>query len=303
MPRISSGSYLGGSGRRRGGALLAPVDPGHDVAADADGVVLVDGEVIREPGDPRVHLGAAQRLVVGFLAGGHLHQRRPAEEHLRLPVHQDRVVAHAGHVGAARGRVAEHQRHGGHRVGGQFGELVEDPAGRDEQVGLRRQVRAARLHQVHHRQPVGAGDLQRAQGLAQRVRVHRAAADGRVVRDDHALDAGDDPDAGHHGGPDGEPGAPRGQRGQLEERAVRVDEQLDPLPGQQPAPVAVPLLVALPAARDRQLELFTQLIEHSELRGAVGAVGLVVRVDVGGKDRHAASNTISAGPGCAGRRS
>src|SRR5271165_4187081 len=52
------------------------------------------------------------------------------------------------------------------RVGGQFGELVEDPAGRDEQVGLRRQVRAARLHQVHHREPVGAGDLQRAQRLA-----------------------------------------------------------------------------------------------------------------------------------------
>ena len=164
----------GRHGRPGWGAVLAPVDPGHDVAPDADGVVLVDGEVVRQPGDPRVHLGAAQRLVVGFLAGGHLHQRRPAEEHLRLPVHQDRVVAHAGHVGAARGRVAEHQRHGGHRVGGQFGELKEDPAGRDEQVGLRRQVRAARFHQVHHRQPVGAGDLQRAQRLAQRVRVRSA---------------------------------------------------------------------------------------------------------------------------------
>ena len=42
---------------------------------------------------------------------------------------------------------------------------------------------------------------------------------------------------------------------QLEERAVRVEQQLDALPGQQPAPVAVPLLVALPAAGDGQLEL------------------------------------------------
>ena len=131
----------------------------------------------------------------------------------------------------------------------QLGELVEDPAGRDEQVSLGPQVGAARFHQVHHRQPVGTGDLQRTQGLAQRVGIHRAAADGRVVRDDHALDAGDDPDTGHDAGPDGEAGAPRCQRGQLEERAVRVDEQLNPFPGQQQAPVAVPLLVALPAGQ------------------------------------------------------
>ena len=48
-------------------------------------------------------------------------------------------------------------------------------------------------------------------------------------------------------------GALGGQRGQLQERAVLVDQQLDPLPGQQPAAVAVPLLVAFPAAGDGQL--------------------------------------------------
>ena len=275
---------LGHRSRRR--SLLAPVDPGHDGAAEADRVELVDGEVVGEPGDPRVHLGAAERLVVGFLAGGHLHQRRAAEEHLGLAVHQDRVVAHAGHVGAARGGVAEHQRHRGNGQAGQLGQLVEDPPGRDEQVGLGRQVGAARLHQVHHRQPVHPGDLQRAQGLAQRVRVHRAAPDGRVVRDDHALDAGDHPEARHYAGADGEPGPPGGQRGQLEERAVRVDEQLDPLPGQQLAPVAVPLLVAFPAAGDGQLELLVQLFQHGELGGAVGAEGLAVRLDVGRENRH-----------------
>jgi hypothetical protein len=163
---------------------------------------------------------------------------------------------------------------------------MEDPAGRDEQVGLRRQVRAARLDQVHHRQPVDPGDLQGAQRLAQRVRVHRAAAHGRVVRDDHALDAGDHADAGHHGGPDGEFGAPGGEGRQLEERAVRVQQELDPLAGQQPAPVTVPPLVAFAAAGDGQLDLLSQLVQHGELCGPVGAVSLAVQVDMRGEDRH-----------------
>src|ERR1700739_2733907 len=54
---------------------------------------------------------------------------------------------------------------------------------------------------VVNRKPVDPRDLQRAQALAQRVRVRRAAADGRVVGADHALDAGDHTDAGHHAGP------------------------------------------------------------------------------------------------------
>ena len=67
---------LGDRARRR--ALLAPVQPGDDAAADADGVEFVDREVVRETRGAGVHLGAAERLVVGLLAGGHLHQRRPA---------------------------------------------------------------------------------------------------------------------------------------------------------------------------------------------------------------------------------
>jgi hypothetical protein len=110
------------------------------------------------------------------------------------------------------------------------------------------------------------------------------------VPDDHGFDAGDDADAGHHAGPDGQPGPPRGQRGQLEERAVRVDEQLDALADQQLAALAVPLLVTFPAAGDGQLELGGQLVEHGDLRGAVRAVGLVAGVDVGDQDRHAVSS-------------
>ncbi len=248
-----------------------------------------------------MHQRAAEGFVVGFLAGSHLDQRRAAQEHLGLPVHEHGVVAHARDVCAARRGVAEHQGHRGHAVCGQLGELVKGPPGRHEQVGLGGQVGAARLDQVHHRQPVDPRDLQRAQALAQRVRVHRAAPDGRVVRDDHALDPGNRADAGDHARPDGELGAPRGQRGQLQERAVRVEQQLDPLPGQQPSSVPVPLLVALPATGDGQLELFFQVLYEGELRPPVGLVGLAGRVDVRGQDRHAGFSLPGPGSGARAR--
>ena len=98
-------------------------------------------------------------------------------------------------------------------------------------------------------------------------------------------------------------GAPRGERGQLKERAVRVDEQLDPLPDQQAAPVAVPLLVALAAAGDGLLELLAQLVKERELGGPVGAVGLAVQVDMGGEDRHAVSPPRSISSARSARRS
>jgi hypothetical protein len=48
---------------------------------------LVLGEEVGQAGDPRVHLRAAERFVVGLLAGRHLHERRAAEEHLGLLLH------------------------------------------------------------------------------------------------------------------------------------------------------------------------------------------------------------------------
>src|SRR5439155_21970145 len=86
--------------------------------------------------------------------------------------------------------------------------------------------------------------------------------------------------------PDGEFGAPGGESRQLEERAVRVQQELDPLAGQQPAPVTVPPLVAFAAAGDGQLDLLSQLVQHGELCGPVGAVSLAVQVDMRGEDRH-----------------
>ncbi len=62
--------------QRGGGSGLAPVQVGDDLAAQAQGVELVLGQVLAESRDLGVHLGAAERLVVALLAGGHLHERR-----------------------------------------------------------------------------------------------------------------------------------------------------------------------------------------------------------------------------------
>ena len=93
-------------------------------------VELVDGEVVGQAGDAGVHLGAAERLVVGLLAGGHLHQRRAGEEHLGPLLDHHDVVAHAGQVRAAGGRVAEDERDRRDAGRGQPGEVAERRARR-----------------------------------------------------------------------------------------------------------------------------------------------------------------------------
>ena len=255
--------------------------------------MLVGGEVVGEARDARVHLGAAEGLVVGLLAGRHLHQRRTAEEDLGAPVDEHGVVAHARDVGPARGGVAEHQGDRRDRHRGQLGELVEDPPGRDEQVGLGREVGPAGLDEVDHRQPVGAGDLQGAQGLAQRVRVHRPAAHRRVVPDDQALDAVDDADARQDRGADGEVGAPRGEGRELEEGGVGVEQQREPLADRELAALAVALHVAVAAAGDGELELLVERGDDLELGLPVADVALGGGVEERVEDGHRSAASVS----------
>jgi len=169
---------------------------------------------------------------------------------------------------------------------------VEDLARADEQVRLRGQVRSARLDQVDDGQPVAAGDLQRAEGLAQRVGVHRPAAHRRVVRDQHAFHPGHDADGGDDARAHRELGAPGGQRGQLEHGRVPVDEQLHARPGQQSAAVAVPLGVPRAAARPGQLELLVQRGDGGELPGPVLPVRLARDLDAGAQDRHGSTPSL-----------
>ena len=187
---------------------LPAVQPGDDPPPDPDRVVLVLGEVVGEAGDPGVHLGAAERLVVGLLAGRHLHQRRAAEEDLRAAADEDGVVAHAGDVRPAGGRVAEDQRDRRLPPRGGAGQVAEEATAGDEDLLLRRQVRAARLDEGDRREVVLLGDLRGAEDLLHRPRVGGAALDGGVVGADQALHALDDTDAGDDGRADGEVRAP-----------------------------------------------------------------------------------------------
>ena len=193
-----------------------------------------------------MHLGATECLVVGFLAGGHLHQWGSGEEHLGSFLDHHDVIGHARHVCAPGGGVAEYQRDGGDARRGQACEVAEQPPAGDEDLLLRRQVRTPGLDEVDHGKPILKRDIVGAQSFPQRPGIAGTAADGGVVRHDHALHTVDDADAGHRTGADGELGAPGSERRELEEGRVRVDQQFDALTGQQFAALVVALDVLLP---------------------------------------------------------
>ena len=161
-----------------------------------------------------MHLRTAERLVVGLLAGRHLDQRRAAEEHLGLLLDHHHVVAHPGHVRAAGGASCRTPaRRSGRRSARAAVRSRNSCAAGDEDLLLRRQVGAAGLDEVDGRQPVLLA-ICAARNIF--FTVHGLLAPplhGRVVGDDHALDALDHADAGDHAGADREVRAPRRRAG------------------------------------------------------------------------------------------
>ena len=111
-------------------------------------------------------------------------------------------------------------------------------------------------------------DLLRAQVLLDRDRVVGAALHRRVVGDDHALAARDPADAGDHAraGALVVVHAVGGQRGQLQERAARVEQPVDAVARQQLAAADVALAGALRAAERGGGQLGAQLCRPA--RGA-----------------------------------
>ena len=224
-----------------------------DGAHDLQGMVVVVGQVVDDAGRAGVDVAATEVLGADLLAGGRLHQRRAAEEDRALVLDDHRLVAHRGHVGAAR-RARAH--HGGHLADarGRHLRLVEEDAAEVVAVGehlvLHRQERATGVDEVDAVQVVLLGDRLGSQVLLDRERVVRAALHRGVVGDDHAVAAGDLPDAGDDAGArhgvhvvsEGAPVHPEGgQRRDLEERRARVEHVVDPVAGQQLAPLHVTL--------------------------------------------------------------
>ena len=87
---------------------LLGVEIGDDAARERQRMRVVGRHVIGDAGFPRMHVGAAEILGRDHLAGRGLHQRRAAEEDGALPLHDDGLVAHRRHIGAAGGAGAHH---------------------------------------------------------------------------------------------------------------------------------------------------------------------------------------------------
>ena len=185
-----------------------------------------------------MELAPAQLLGADDLADRRLHERWATEEDRALTSHDDGLVAHRGHVGAAR-RARPH--HGGdlRDTGRRQTRLVEeDPA---EVVAIRkhlvllRQECAARIDEVDAGQSVLEGDLLRPKVLLHGHRVVGAALDGGVVADHHHVasvdqpDARDDPRAGRVATVE----ALGGERRQFDEGTALVEEPADAVPGEQ----------------------------------------------------------------------
>ena len=201
--------------------------------------------MIDDPGLAGVHVPAAQVLGADDLAGGRLHQWRPAEEDRALVAHDDRLVAHRGHVGAAGCARAQHRGDLGDAARAHRGLVEEDPPEMlpvREDLVLPGQEGPAGVDQVDAGQPVRQRDLLRAQVLLDRHRVVRAALDGGVVGDHDALPAAHPADPGDDAGPRRRilVHALGRQRRDLQERAAGVEQSLHPVPGQQLAAGHVP---------------------------------------------------------------
>ena len=120
-------------------------------------MLVVLGEVVGDAGEPRVDVGAAKLLGRDLFARGRLHERRAAEEDRARALDDDGLVGHRGHVGAARRAGAHHHRDLRDPLG-RHPRLVEEDAPEvvaiGEDLGLQRQERAARVHEVDAGQAV-----------------------------------------------------------------------------------------------------------------------------------------------------
>ncbi len=233
-----------------------------------------------------MHVGAAQFLRAHLLAGRGLHQRRPAEKDGALVAHDDALVRHRRHVGAAGGAGAHDDGDLRNAERGHARLVVEDaaevPLVREDLV-LQRQERAAGIDQVDAGQMVLARDLLRAQVLLHRHGIVGAALDGGVVGDDDAFAAADAADAGDDAGgmhvaavePVG------GERRELEERRAGIEQQVDALARQKFAARDVPRPRLLAAALDRGIELVAQVGDQALHRRGVGGEFVRARVDGG----------------------
>ncbi len=230
-----------------------------------------------------MNVGAAQGFRVDLLAGRRPHQRRAAEKHAPLIAHDDGVIGHGGHIGAARGAGAVH--HGDLRDAlRREPRLIEEYAAEVLAVGkylvLPRQEGAAALDQVDAGQRVVAGDLLRPQMLLHGERIVGAALHRGIVRHHHAFAARDPADAGNEARPRQilAVHALRRQRRQLQEGRSGIQQRGDALARQQLARLGVLVARGRAAARRIAPQRGAQILDQRLHGGAV--VGEFLRAGI-----------------------
>ena len=248
-------------------------------------MAVVLGQMVGHAREAGVHVAAAQVLGRDHLAGGGLHQRRAAQEDGALLAHDDGLVAHRRHVGAAGGARAHHHRdlRDAHRRHRRL--VVEDAAevvAVREDLVLQRQEGAAGVDQIDAWQMVLQRDLLGAQVLLDRHGIVGAALHGGVVGDDQALHALDPADASDHAGrgrlvavhPEG------GHLADLQEGRARVEQVVDALARQQLAAGNMLGPCGLAAAQRHLRRLRAQVLDQrAHLRG-IGPEVLRARIDL-----------------------
>ena len=120
-------------------------------------MLVILGEMIDDAALLCVKVAAAQVLSANLLTRCRLHQRGSGEEDRALVAHDDTLVAHCRHIGAAGGAAAHDAGDLADALGAHL-RLVEEDAAEmlavGEDFGLVRQVRAAAIDQIDARQAV-----------------------------------------------------------------------------------------------------------------------------------------------------
>src|SRR5580704_42804 len=152
-----------------------------------------------------MHVAAAQGLRIHLLAGRRLYEGRPREKYRALVPHDDGLIAHGRHVGAACRAAAHDERHLRDAACRQL-RLIEEDAPEVIPVGkhliLQGQESTARVHEVHTRKRMLERDRLRAQMLLHGERKVSAALEGCIVGNDDAgapMDAADAADESRAG--------------------------------------------------------------------------------------------------------
>ena len=246
-------------GRQDGPRRVGPsgVRVRDDASRDRQRVLVTCREVVGHSRSPRMHIRTAELLGADVLAGRSLHQRWAADEDRAGALDDHGLVAHRRDVRSA-GRARPHDDGDLRDPLRRHSRLVEEDPSKMIAVGedlcLERQERPTGVDEVDARQPILFRDFLRAEMLLDGEREVRSALHRRVVGHDHALATLDDADAGDDARArrlvvvDVE----RGKRTQLEKCRSRVDEQVDPVAGEELAAGSVTLARPLAAPhRDR----------------------------------------------------